>query len=231
MTTLRAVCFDLDGTLIDSDESIVASFFYTCDKLGIPRPDRKAIIGSIGYLLEDQIAQLTDYDPHEFARVYREYYGQICCGLTQPMPGARETLQTLRAAGFLLGFATSKRRYYAEQILRHLGLLDFFEARVGGEDVEKPKPDPEPLQKVADMLGIRLNEMVLVGDTRFDVLAAQNAGVKCLCVTLGYEDRSVLESLQPEGIFESLEAVTAYLMALKGAAETKSLACGCKKHS
>lgn len=231
MTTLRAVCFDLDGTLIDSDESIVASFFYACDKLGIPRPDRKAIIGSIGYLLEDQIAQLTDYDPHKFATVYREYYGRVCCELTQLMPGAKEVLVTLRGAGLLLGFATSKRRYYAEQILQHLGILDFFEARVGGEDVEKPKPDPEPLIKVADSLGVNLNEMVLVGDTRFDVLAARNAGVKCLCVTLGYEDRSVLESLQPEGIFDSLEAVGAYIMARWGTARVKPSTCGDKAHA
>ena len=212
MTRVQAVCFDLDGTLIDSDEAIVMSFFHACDQLGLPRPSRESIVTSIGYLLEDQIKRLLNYDAEEFARVYREYYGKICCEYTDLMPYAREILENLRAAGLRLGFATSKRRHYAEIILHHLGVLDFFDARVGGEDVPNPKPNPEPLYRVAEQLGVSPREMILVGDTRFDVLAARNAGTRCVCVTLGYESREALVSLKPERIFDSLREVCEYIL-------------------
>lgn len=209
---IAAVCFDLDGTLIDSNEAIVASFYHAFDVLGLPRPDREAIVGSIGYLLEDQIAKLTDRDPHEVARIYREYYGRVCCELTRLMPGGREVLDALHAAGLPLGFATSKRRYYAEIILRHLGVLDYFDARVGAEDVTHAKPHPEALHKVAELLEVAPENMVLVGDTHFDVLAARNGGVRCVCVTLGYGDRKTLEALQPDALFDSLAEACAYIL-------------------
>ncbi len=212
MARLKAICFDLDGTLIDSDEAIVLSFFHACDTLGLPRPSREAIVNSIGYLLEDQIKRLLKCDPDVFAQVYREYYGKVCCEHTDLMPHAREILETLQAAELLLGFATSKRRYFAEIILRHLGVLDFFSARIGGEDVVKPKPDPEALYLVAKKLNVKPQEMMLVGDTHFDVLAAKNAGMRCVCVTLGYESRESLEELNPERIFDSLPEVCDYIL-------------------
>jgi len=209
---IRAVAFDLDGTIIDSTEAIVESFFHTFDTLGEPRPDRQVIVGSIGHLLEDQFAMLAKTDPVECARVYREYYATVMCDKTFLLPGAVETLQRLQAVGIRLGFATSKLRAYSERILEHLGVLAFFESRIGPREVSNPKPHPAAVLASAEALGVRPNELVFVGDTHFDVLAARAAGVRCLCVTTGYATRAELEALEPEAVYDSLLELTAHIL-------------------
>ena len=198
--------------MIDSTEAIVESFFYTFDRLEEARPPRDAIVNSIGYVLEEQFAMLTQHDPHDCTRIYRAYYEQICCPKTTLMPGAPECLQALDDAGLEIAFATSKRRKYSEMILEHLGVLDFFSVRLGPDDVSKPKPDPEAVLKACELLNVTPPQLLFVGDTHFDVLASQNAGVRCLCVTTGYATREELEALEPEQVFDGLDALTAYIL-------------------
>ncbi len=209
---ITAVCFDLDGTLIDSTEAIVESFYHTFNVFEEARPPREAIVNSIGYVLEEQFALLSENDPAECTRVYRAYYAQVCRPKTTLMPGARECLQALHDAGLDLAFATSKRRTYSEMILEHLGVLDFFSVRLGPDDVLKPKPDPEAVLKTCEMLNVTPRQLLFVGDMHFDVLASRNAGVRCLCVTTGYATREELEALEPERVFDGLDALTAYVL-------------------
>lgn len=210
---ITAVIFDLDGTLIDSTDAIVESFFHTCDTLGLPRPPRDNIVRSIGHTLPDQFRLITDHDPHECVRVYRAYYGQVACAKTTAMPGAAESVRRLREAGLRLGFATSKKRVFAELILDHLGMMDAFDAGIGPDDVTHPKPHPEAILKSLDRLGVAPEQAVVVGDTSFDVLAARAAGVRCLCVTTGYNTRQELLALNPEAVFDSLSELTEYILA------------------
>lgn len=209
---VSAVCFDLDGTLIDSTDAIVASFFHTFDAMGLPRPPRDRIVDTIGHVLEDQFRLFTDRDPHACTKVYRAHYGETCCERTTLLPGARELLERLEAAGLRLGFATSKRRCYAEQVLEHLGVLGRFSSRIGPDDVKRPKPDPEALLLAVKELETTPAEMVFVGDTHFDVLASQAAGVRCVCVTTGYETREALEALAPEAVYDTLAEVGDHIL-------------------
>jgi 2-phosphoglycolate phosphatase len=209
---IRAVAFDLDGTLIDSTEAIVASFFHTFDVLNLPRPSRQQVVSTIGYLLEEQFAQVTDHDPDECVQIYRAHYVQIACDATVPLPGAKPCTEQLREAGLRLAFATSKKRTYAEMILAHLDLLDPFECRVGPEDVTNGKPHPEPILKVLEGLDVAADELIYVGDTAFDVGAARDAGVQCVCVTTGYNTRQELEALNPDAVFDTLAEATRYIL-------------------
>lgn len=208
---IRAVTYDLDGTLIDSTEAIVESFMHTFDVIGEPRPPREVIVRGIGHIIEDQFAQMTDRDPHECVRIYRAHYGKICCGKTFLLPGAAEGLAELQAMGLKLAFATSKRLSYAELILDHLGVLGYFESRIGPDEVAHPKPHPEAVLKSLEGLGVDADEMFFVGDTYFDVYAARDAGVRCLCVSTGYNTHEELESFAPEAVFRSLFDVTGYI--------------------
>ena len=209
---IKAVVYDLDGTLIDSTDAIVHCFFHTFDVLGLPHPQREAVVKSIGYTLEQQFSLLTDADPCECTRIYRERYGQICCDMTVLLPGAEESLRLFAKAGLRIGFASSKRRQFAEMILRHLSVLDYFAVRIGPDDVIHPKPHPEAVAKSAEMLGVSPRELFFIGDTHFDVLAARAAGVRCLCVTTGYATREELIELQPEAVFDSLLDLTRYAL-------------------
>ena len=209
---ITAVAFDLDGTLIDSTDAIVESFFHTFDALGIERPPRDAIVTSIGHTIEDQFAHLGAPDPIESVRVYRAHYAEIACDMTTLLPGAREGLHRLQDEGLRLGFATSKKLEYAELILRHQGILDLFESRIGPDEVSRPKPHPEAVLKSLEHLDATKDEMFFVGDTQFDVNAAHAAGVRCLCVTTGYDTRDELTALAPEAVFDTLAEITAYIL-------------------
>lgn len=213
---IRAVAFDLDGTLIDSTDAIVQSVLHTFDVLGGPRrdgPSREAIVRTIGHPLEKQFSLLTAHDPHVCARIYRERYREICRAMTTLIPGAKETLDALAQAGLAMGFVTSKRRQFAEMILEHLGVLDFFGVRIGPDDVARPKPQPDPILRALDLFGVPADAMRYVGDMDFDVLACRAAGVRCVAVTTGYAARAELEALQPEIVLDSLREVAAYLLA------------------
>ncbi len=215
----EAVLFDLDGTLIDSTQAIVESFFHTFDTLGRPRPAREAIIAAIGHLLEDQFRRFwPGCDAALCARVYREHYAKAACAGTFLLPGAREILDALRAAGLRLGFATSKRRLYAEMILEDQRVLDYFAARIGPDDVTHAKPHPEAILRAAADLNAAPAATYVVGDTPFDVLAARAAGAPCLCVTTGPATRTELEALGPEAVYDDLEGVALHILARCGPA-------------
>ncbi|MCC6143176.1 MAG: HAD-IA family hydrolase [Candidatus Hydrogenedentes bacterium] len=218
---IRGVLFDLDGTLIDSTDAIVDSFYYTLDRLGEPRPPRGAIVSSIGHLLEDQFRiMLPEYDADECARIYREHYSQVACEMTSLLPGGRDALETLADAGLRLGFATSKKRVYAEMILDHLGVLDYFAARIGPDDVQHAKPHPEAVLMAAEQLVLSSSEIFFIGDTHFDVEAGHAAGARVLCVTTGYATRDALEALDAEAVYDSLEEVTRHILGAIAPAHT-----------
>lgn len=215
---VRAVLFDLDGTLLDSTDAIVDSWFYTFDTIGEPRPDREAIIRSIGYPLRKQFPMFTAYDVNECIRIYRAHYTEHSPPKTSLLPGAKEMLSAFAAAGFRMGFVTSKKREASEMLLAHLGALHYMEARIGPLEVTKHKPDPEPVEKAMAQLGVGPAETVFVGDMHFDVLAGQAAGVTSVAVTTGYQSRAELEALGPAAVLDSLHEVRDFVLALHGAA-------------
>ncbi|MCL4218443.1 MAG: HAD family hydrolase [Candidatus Hydrogenedentes bacterium] len=216
---LKAVIFDLDGTLVDSTEAIVKCFMATCDEIGEPRPEEADVVRTIGFTLEQQFEMLTSRDTEMCAKVYRRHYEETACATATLLPGGRACLQSLENHGLKLGFATSKKRCYAEMILEHLGVLDFFSSRIGPDEVAQPKPHPEAVLKSLTTLAVGADEAIFVGDTYFDVLAARDAQVDCVCVTTGYNSREELEALAPAAVLDSLGEVADYIFARDDAPE------------
>jgi len=209
---LRVVIFDLDGTLIDSTEAIVNSYLHLFDVLEKTPPTRKAIVDAIGYTMHTTLEMLGCEDVDAAGKIYRKHYNETTCDHTFLLPGARECLEALSAAGLKVGFATSKKRTSAEMLLEHLGVLDFFSCRLGPEDVTHPKPHPEAIEKALAALDVTKEEAYYVGDMFFDVEASQRADVPCVCVTTGYQNREELEALKPEAVMDSLTEVADYLL-------------------
>lgn len=211
---VSAVVFDLDGTLIDSTEAIIESFQHTFDTLKQPHAQRQAILDGIGALIADQFESLCpDCDPQQCVQIFRAYYPTVCLEKTCLLPDARDLLQTLAAAGIRMGFASSKKLAFSEMILDHHGLLDYFESRLGPEEVRQAKPHPEAVLRALADLNAAPPETYFVGDTHFDVLAARAAGVRCLCVTTGYATREQLEALGPEAVYDRLDEVGRHILA------------------
>lgn len=210
--TIQAVAFDLDGTLFDSTDAIVDSFFHLFDRLEQPRPNRDLIVSGIGYPLVEAIPRLTNHDIEECIEIYRDYYPRVACEKTHLLPGAREILQAFQKAGLKQGFVTSRKRDSAELLLDYFGVLDYFQCRIGPDEVSRPKPDPEGILQAAKQLGVSPGELCVVGDMHFDVLAARDADARCVCVTTGYATRNELEALSPDAVFDFLRQVQMFVL-------------------
>lgn len=209
---LKAVVFDLDGTLIDSTPAIVDSFVHSFEAIGHEVPPRERILEFISIPLEKHFAELTDHDPITLSKIYREHYFDTCTAGTVMLPGVVDALVSLADAGLRLAIATSKSCRGSEIILDHLEIAHHFEFVVGADSVSNHKPDPEALNVSREKLGIAADEMIYVGDTRFDTEASKNAGVRCIAVATGYASRAELDGLKPHHVADSMSEAASYIL-------------------
>ena len=211
---LRAVVFDLDGTLIDSTEAIVQSCYHVYDTLNLERPPRQVLVDSIGYPLSEQLAILLGGDDNleYYVDIYRNFHKNIACDMTHLLPDVSETLAAFDNAGLKIGFATSKKLSASERILEYLGILHYFTSRIGPDEVKHPKPHPDALLRSMEILGVDADELLFIGDMHFDVKAAQSAGVACIAVATGYNTRDELEALEPDAVFDTLAEAREYVL-------------------
>ena len=187
------ILFDLDGTLIDSTEAILESFgvaFKTFDTLV---PDDEHIKAEIGYPLDVMFAKLGVEDAHVDAHVqaYKMHYRKISCAKTVLLPEAKEAIE-LASQHAVLGIVTTKTAQYSKELLEHMGLMSYFDVLVGREDVENPKPHPEPILKALSKLQSDKGKYWMIGDTPMDILAAKAANINSVAVTCGYAEEALL---------------------------------------
>ncbi|HLE30336.1 MAG TPA: HAD-IA family hydrolase [Anaerolineales bacterium] len=205
--SVRAVIFDVDGTLVDSLEA----YHVVAEMAAVPHGilvTREAVRHALNtnrmfwdlILPPDQpdreglIHRLKEEAVRQWPEVLRAH-GRV-------FPGLRETLETLRARGAQLGIVTGSREGVF-QPLRENGLLGFFGAVVTGKDVRRRKPDPEGLLKCVATLGVRPDEAVYVGDTPLDVQASRAAGLASAAVLTGAGDSALLSAEGPDWIVAS----------------------------
>ena len=210
-TRPRAIIFDLDGTLIDSVGPITESVNVALSEMGLPEKDPSEIFRLLGKPFEQKCVELIgtaeDDIVKRFATIFRAHYRQICLDATWMLPGAESALRYLAGRRVTMGVATTKPREFAEMILDHLGCRQFFPVLVGPEDVERVKPDPEPVEKAARMLDIPPADCVYVGDTPIDVEAAHAAGARCIAVCSGAYSRAELEAAGADWVFPGVGAI------------------------
>ena len=185
----QLVCLDFDYTLGDSTDSIVAGFVHGLTSLGWPAPDREAVRGTIGYMLEDAYTMLTGDDNRERQARFRALFSEVAVERqrkeTTLFPGAAELLRGLKQRGVKAAIVSSKGGDTIEIIMDRFGLGDTLEMVLGSGDVKRPKPDPEGLLTVMDRLSVSPEETLFCGDTVLDAGAAQNAGCHFAAVLNG----------------------------------------------
>lgn len=184
----RAVLFDLDGTLIDTRELILASFRHALRTvLGRTLPDEVFLAGQ-GIPLFTQMCRFDAERAEELTRVYTEFNLREHDRLAREFPGVRQLLADLHGAGALLAVVTSKRRQGAEMGLVRFGIAPYLATAVFMEDTSEHKPSPAPVQEALRRLGCRPAQAVMVGDSPFDMESARAAGVEPVGVAWGSHD-------------------------------------------
>ena len=215
---MKAVLWDLDGTLVDSEEFHWLSWRDTlrAEGMELSYPQFLASFGQ----RNDRILTAwlgADVDRAHMQRIgdekEAEYRRLVETHGLQPLPGAREWLRRLRAAGWKQSIASSAPRLNAETMLRVLHLTEYFDAIVAAEDVTIGKPDPQVFLTAAARLGVPPNRCVVVEDAAAGVEGARRGGMKSIGVTKNAQlDADVLvTSLAnlPDDAFEKLLAAGA----------------------
>ena len=179
------VLFDLDGTVIDSGAIILASMRHAAETVvGGSYSDEQLMAAVGGPGLEAQLVELDPYRVDELVRVYREHNEPLHDTLST-CAGMDEALAELKERGHRLGIVTAKRRATVDLAFRKLPIEHLFETVVGGDETERHKPDPAPLQLALERLGARPEDAAYVGDSPFDMQAAQAAGLFAIGVSWG----------------------------------------------
>jgi pyrophosphatase PpaX len=204
--TPEAVLFDLDGTLIDTTDLILASCQHTFARhLKGGCPPREALIATFGRslpesLLEIAVAEGAD-DPAAFAAdmlaTYRAHNDEHHDTLIRPFEGVEPMLGSLRATGLRLGVVTSKRERSARIGMARYGLGDFFEVGIFHDDTVLHKPDPAPLILGAQRLRVAPERTIYVGDSVHDVTAGRAAGMRTIAAAWGPFPRAALDAAGP----------------------------------
>ena len=206
------ILFDLDGTLIDSTEAILESFHNSYDVFKMTHPSDEAIKSLIGHPLDVMYTSLgiEEKKAWDMVNTYKEHYRKISTQKTELLPFAREAVE-LASKHARIGIVTTKTGRYSKILMEHFELMHHFEVLIGREDVQNPKPHPEPINKAIEFLKVKKEDCWMIGDTRMDLIAAQNAGVKSVAVISEYEPLEELKKYTDIIKTNALEAVQTIL--------------------
>lgn len=191
-TPLRLAVFDCDGTLVDSQHSIVACMKAAFGAAGLALPEADAVRRVVGLPLAEGVGRLAPLlaiaECARVAELYKEAFLDLRKGapLAEPLyPGVRDLLDTLAGEGVLLGVATGKGQRGLRITLEQHGLLQRFVTLQTADDAPG-KPNPAMLRQAMAAVGAAPSQTAMIGDTTFDILMARGAGTAAIGVAWGY---------------------------------------------
>ncbi len=193
----EAILFDLDGTLINSGPDLALAVNHMLKTLERDTFSEDVIHGWVGNgaktLVDRALSGQRIIDENldallaaEALNIFLAFYAQNLCVATVTYPNVSSTLKALKAKGYRLAIVTNKPYDFVDPILDGLGLDGLFELILGGDSLPQKKPDPAPLLHVCRTLDVNVEQCVMVGDSKNDLLAAKASGMQSAGVTYGY---------------------------------------------
>ncbi|MGG3561093.1 pyrophosphatase PpaX [Neobacillus rhizosphaerae] len=202
---ITTVLFDLDGTLIDTNELIITTYLHTLEKYYPSQYQREDVLPFLGPTLHDVFGNMDPDRVEEMVSEYRAFNIANHDELVKEFVGVKETVQTLKDRGYKLGIVTTKRHDVTLKGLRLMELEDYFEVIVAYDHVEKVKPDPEPIFKALEQLDATAEEAIMVGDNFHDILAGKNAGTATAGVAWSIKGREYVAKYEPDYMLENMK--------------------------
>jgi len=209
---LKALLFDLDGTLVDTPQAIVDVAQGTLAALGLPPAEPQAIKDTIGLPLPVALGRLIGTGPAGAAdavEIYRVLWrAQVTPRIPQLLyPGVREGLDELKRADLRFGVVTGKAQDGADSTVAAAGLKQLMDVVLGYTSVANPKPAPDIALLALEKLGIPPAGAVLVGDSVHDIEMALRAGIRSIAVTYGAQPEAELRAVAPTWVAHSFPEV------------------------
>lgn len=182
-SSITAVVFDFDGTIMDTNGVIIESWQHTYRTLTGREGNLDYILATFGEPLELSMRNaFPDIPVDKSVDVYRTWHRENFGPMISLFPGIKELLEELKRRGYKMGIATSRVKKTLYQGLRKYDIEKYFDEIVTVEEVSKHKPDPESLLKVLKKLDVEPENAIMVGDSRLDIICARNAGVEAVLV-------------------------------------------------
>ncbi|MBF4489842.1 phosphoglycolate phosphatase [Psychrobacter sp. N25K4-3-2] len=220
----QLLIFDFDGTLIDSVPDLADAtnaMLTTLGKETYPIESIRNWVGNGSRMLVERAlvgkvevleGALTVEEADHAEQVFFEAYNNISGSKTVAYPDVDSGLKKLQAAGYILALVTNKPIRFVPKILQSFGWQDLFAEVLGGDSLPVKKPDPAPLLHVCNALNINPAQAVMIGDSRNDILAGQNANMDTLGLSYGYNYGQDIRELNPTEAFDDFAALVDYLL-------------------
>lgn len=210
---MKAILFDLDGTLIDSSEGVTKSVQYALKHYGVEEPDLQRLNVFVGPPLSQSFMKFYGFSKEqamEAVGFYRERYNETGIFECSLYPGVKACIQELKAQGYLIGMASSKPETFCRRILEHFGILELFDDVVGATLDGRIDTKEEVLNEVMRRWkDVPKDEMCLVGDTMFDVEGANRVGISCIAVSFGFGDAAEMVHAGAVAVCDSMSELAA----------------------
>jgi len=214
----KVILFDLDGTLINSGPDLALAVNHMLQSLNRETFSEDVIDGWVGngaqMLVQRALSGQREINENLDAALYDDaldifltFYGQNLCVATVTYLNVPATLTRLKEAGYRLAIVTNKPFAFVEPILESLTLSGLFELILGGDSLDKKKPNPLPLLHVCEQLNVSVDECVMVGDSKNDILAANAAGMQSIGVTYGYNYGEKIDVYEPDMVVDDFSDI------------------------
>ena len=221
-TNKEVLLFDLDGTLIDSAPDLALAINHMLTTIARPTFSEDLIrswVGNgAGILVKRSLSGKSEIDENIDADLFKQslqiflgFYKDNLCINTQLYPNVRACLKILKARGYRLALVTNKPHEFIGPILTGLELDGFFEILLGGDSLPKRKPDPSPLLHVCQELQVSIEQCLMVGDSKNDILAAKAANMDSIGLSYGYNYGEDIGLHKPEAVFNDFSDIVAAL--------------------
>ncbi len=213
--SIGAIVIDLDGTMIHTAPELAEAANRMLRDMGrapVSQDLLKSYIGNgIHWLVKRALTGDMHAEPDTALfdialPIYEKHYTELLLQ-SKPFNGVIAGLDAMKAAGFRLGCITNKVARYTEPLLKGIGLAKYFDIVLSGDTLPEKKPHPMPLLHAAKFFGVAIEQLLLVGDSLSDALAARAAGCPIICVPYGYNHGEPVESLNVDAVIADLTGV------------------------
>jgi len=214
---IKAVMIDLDGTMLDTVTDLAVAVNLMLKELGRPPLPAEQVRNFVGKGIPNLVKRAlasalgAEADAAMFDHalpLYLDCYERVNGKHTAVYPGVREGLDALQTAGFPLACVTNKSERFTLPLLKQMQLAGYFSVVVAGDTLPRKKPDPLPLTHVCERLAIHPREMLMIGDSLNDTIAARAAGCPVFCVPYGYNEGMAVRDLDVDAIVETIFEAT-----------------------